>query len=139
MASRRDRLPHGGQLKFIDMEENTFYAFWQLFNPQREYANRYRACEKLWNDMSGNAHQLILAQLRQQSDNGQCPRRKKNPYFFLADWRPRQPDWLQPAEVARLLALHVPLAVCRNEETSCFGTVTKEEADLLGLEVHHWM
>ena len=121
------------------MEENTFYAFWQLFNPQREYANRYRACEKLWNDMSDKAHQLIIAQLRQQTANGQPPRHKKNPYFFLADWRPRQPDWLQPAEVARLLSLHIPLAVCRNEVTNRFGTVTKEEAELLGLEVHHWM
>jgi hypothetical protein len=106
------------------MEENTFYAFWKLFNPQREFANRYRACEKLWNGMSDKAHQLIIAQLRPQTANGQPPRHKKNPYFFLADWRPCQPDWLQPAEVARLLSLHIPLAVCRRVGADGYGTVT---------------
>ena len=64
---------------------------------------------------------------------------EKNPYFYLIDWEPAQPKWLSPKEVGCLLAQHVALAVCRNPQTNCFGTVTREEAEVFGLEVHHWM
>ena len=33
--------------------ENSFYDFWRLYAPLPEFHNRYRACEKLWNNMDG--------------------------------------------------------------------------------------
>ena len=60
---------------------------------------------------------------------------EKNPYFYLIDWQPPQPRWLSPKEVGSLLAQHVPLAVCRNVQANCYGTVTKEEAKMLPPQV----
>ena len=82
----------------------------------------------------------ILKELEHQRKTESVPSvHEKNPYFYLIDWRPPQPHWLSPNEVGHLLAQHVPLAVCRNMRTNCFGTVTKTEAEAHGLEVHHYM
>ena len=64
---------------------------------------------------------------------------EKNPYFFLIDWQPPQADWLAPKQVAHLLAQKLPLAVCFHPRTHRFGTVTKADAELHGLDVHHYM
>ena len=64
---------------------------------------------------------------------------EKNPYFYLIDWQPPQADWLSPKAVAHLLAQRIPLAVCYNPQTHSFGTVTKADAELHALNVHHYM
>ena len=119
---------------------NRFIEFWHLYAPEKQYHNRYLACKKLWESMDDKACECILRELAQKRQSESVPStNKKNPYFYLIDWQPPQPHWLTPKEVGHLLAEHVPLAVCRNKETQRFGTVTREEAESHGLEVHHFM
>lgn len=120
--------------------EYKFIDFWHLYAPQREFKNRYQACEKVWNRMDEKKRDLILSQLaKERSESSVPPKHKKNPYFYLIDWQPPQPHWLTPAEVGYLMAQKVALAVCRNAATNRFGTVTREEAESYGLDVHHFM
>ena len=117
-----------------------FIDFWHLYEPAKEYHNRYLACQKLWETMDDSVCDGILKELEHQRSTAQPPIiHEKNPYFFLLDWQPPQPHWLSPKEVGYLLAQHVTLAVCRNPRTNSFGTITKAEAEQCGLEVHHWM
>jgi len=120
--------------------ETAFINFWHRYAPLREFANRYRACERLWLAMPEKQRLSIMRDLENEQASRSPPSvRKKNPYFYLTDWQPPQPHWLTPAEIGHLLAQHVPLAVCRNPLTQRFGTVTKTEADDCALEVHHYM
>jgi len=118
---------------------NKFIDFWHLYAPMREFKNRYRCCEKVWNAMDEPKRRLIMRELAKERAERSPPVRKKNPYFYLTDWQPPQPQWLSPKEVGYLMSEHVPLAVCRNPATQRFGTVTRKEAEEYGLEVHHWM
>ena len=120
-------------------QEHAFIDFWHKYAPMAEFKNRYRACEKMWNTFDEQKRRLIMLGLEKECTDRSPPVRKKNPYFYLLDWQPPQPQWLTPAETGHLLAEHIPLAVCRNPETQRFGTVTREEADLFALEVHHYM
>lgn len=118
----------------------SFYDFWQLYHPQAEFKNRYRACEQLWNAKTDKARHMIINQLRQgPSATVSKPAHRKNPYFYLADWRPPKPHWLTPAETGRLLAQQVPLAVCLNPDTHRYGTLLRTEAEEQDLEIHHLM
>ena len=119
--------------------EYKFIDFWHLYAPQKEFKNRYQCCERVWNALDERKQRLIMLQLEKDQAADPPDVHKKNPYFFLTDWKPPQPHWLTPAETGYLLAQHVPLAVCRNSRTQRFGTVTKEEAEIYALEVHHWM
>lgn len=114
-----------------------FIEFWHTYVPQKQYHNRYLACQKLWENMDETACRKILDELKKDSETPHP--HEKNPYFFLIDWTPSQPQWLTPKEVGYLLAQHVVLAVCRNPETNTFGTVTLKEAKEHQLEVHHTM
>jgi len=116
-----------------------FIDFWHLYKPAKEYGNRYRACERLWEKMDEKACGMIIRELKEQTKDEPEVKHRKNPYFYLVDWEPPKPHWLVPREVGHLLAQGIPLAVCKNEETHLFGTVTKAEAELFGLEVHHLM
>ena len=117
-----------------------FLDFWHLYAPQKQYHNRYLACKRLWEQMDEADCAAILRELEQKRSREQTPEvYEKNPYFYLIDWQPAQPQWLSPREVGYLLAQHVALAVCRNPRTNCFGTVTKTDAELYQLEVHHYM
>ena len=119
---------------------NEFIHFWHLYAPQREFKNRYQACEKVWEQIDEKKRSLILGELAKERNEASTPPvHKKNPYFYLMDWQPPQPHWLTPAEVGYLLAQNIPLAVCRNTTTNRFGTVTRAEAESHGLEVHHYM
>ena len=90
--------------------------------------------------MDEQAHRLIMEELRQEQAERSPPIvHEKNPYFYLIDWQPPQPQWLSPKEVGYLMAQHVALAVCYNPRTQRYGTVTQEEAEKYGLEVHHVM
>lgn len=119
--------------------KHDFIEFWRLYAPLTEFKNRYYACEKLWNQMDERRQLLILRGLVQENKHSCSIIRKKNPYFFLVDWKGPTPHWLSPAETDRLLHQEIPLAVCRNPETMRYGVVTKEEADMYILEVHHYM
>lgn len=119
--------------------ENQFIDFWHLYAPAEQYRNRYLACQRLWDAMEETDRALILKDLAAKQEASQPVKNEKNPYFYLIDWQPPQPQWLSPKEVGFLLAQHVPLAVCRNVQANCFGTVTKAEAEMHGLEVHHYM
>ena len=117
-----------------------FIVFWRAYAPQKEFKNRYQACEKVWSEKTEQKRRLILLGLEKERTEGSArPVHKKNPYFYLIDWKPPQPHWLSPAEVGHLLAQEVALAVCRNTETGRFGVVTRREAEDYGLEVHHFM
>ena len=119
--------------------EIEFIVFWRLYAPMKKYANRYRACERLWQAKDQRSKEWIIRELEKAKAAPESGVRTKNPYFYLIDWEPPQPHWLSPKETGHLLAAATPLAVCRNPQTNCFGTVTKEEADMFGLEVHHFM
>ena len=117
-----------------------FLDFWHLYAPLKEFSNRYLACKRLWESMDEASCEGILKELESQRQAESVPQvHEKNPYFYLIDWQPPQPHWLSPKEVGFLLAQHVPLAVCRNVQANCFGTVTKVEAEMHGLEVQHYM
>lgn len=117
-----------------------FLDFWHLYAPKKEYHNRFLACKRLWESMDEAKCEQILKELAHKRRIEHKPSiHEKNPYFYLIDWEPAQPKWLSPKEVGYLLTQHVALAVCRNPKTNCFGTVTRDEAEVYGLEVHHWM
>ncbi len=119
--------------------EYKFIDFWHLYAPQKEFRNRYQCCERVWKALDERKKRLIMLQLEKEHGVSPPVLHKKNPYFFLTDWEPPQPHWLTPAETGYLLAQRVPLAVCRNPQNNTFGTITKNEAEQHGLEVHHWM
>lgn len=117
-----------------------FIDFWHLYAPQKEFHNRFIACKKLWETMDDKVCKSILKELAKERSSEMIPKAKlKNPYFFLLDWQPPQPQWLTPNEVWSLLNQHVPLAVCLNPRTGTYGTVTKEDAEQYELQVHHYM
>ena len=117
-----------------------FIDFWHLYAPQKQYHNRYLACQRLWETMDDKACEGIIKELEKKRASQPVPSaNEKNPYFFLIDWQPAKAHWLTPAETGYLMAQKIPLAVCRNPETKRFGVVTKTEAETYGLEVHHYM
>ena len=119
--------------------ENSFYDFWRLYVPQPEYRNRYRACEKLWNDMDPLRRRRIIYQLKtEQTPDGERKVHAANPYFYLIRADP-QPQWLTPAQVANALARHNPLAVALDNTTKTYKICTRAEADAYGLTIHHLM
>jgi hypothetical protein len=119
--------------------ENLFIDFWHLYAPAEQYRNRYLACQRLWDAMEETDRALILKELAAKQEASQPVKNEKNPYFYLIDWEPPQAQWLSPKEVGHLLAQKIPLAVCFNPHTHSFGTVTKADADIFALEVHHYM
>lgn len=118
--------------------ETTFINFWHLYAPRKEFANRYRACERLWLAMDEKRRAQIMRELENEQTQ-RAPPHTKNPYFYLIDWEPPKPQWLTPQQTGHLLAQGIALAVCRNPDTNRFGTLTKAEADAHQLEVHHYM
>ena len=40
--------------------ELTFINFWHLYAPRKEFSNRYRACERLWQAMDEKRRALII-------------------------------------------------------------------------------
>lgn len=119
--------------------ENSFYDFWRLYAPQPEYRNRYRACEKVWNNMDESCRQRIIYQLhREQTPDGEGKVHTANPYFYLIRADP-QPDWLTPAQVGKALADHIALAVALDPATQTYKTCTRYEAEVFALNVHHYM
>jgi len=106
-----------------------FILFWRLYAPLRDYSNRYRACERLWNAMDEHAKALILRQLGKENAERSPPERRKNPYFFLIDWQPPQPTNYN----GRALQKGVRYVIALWDGK--WGTYTEEEARAYGMEV----
>ena len=116
-----------------------FYDFWRMYEPLPEYRNRYRACEKLWNDMDELRRHRILYQLQaEQSSSGERKPHTANPYFYLIRADP-QPQWLTPAQTGYALAQHTPLAVALDSKTQTYKICTRADAEAYGLTIHHFM
>ncbi len=119
--------------------DNSFYDFWRLYAPLPEYRNRYRACEKLWNDMDNLRRRRIIYHLHtEQTAGGQSKNHTANPYFYLIRADP-QPQWLTPAQTGCALAQHIPLAVALDDATQTYKTCTRADAEAYGLTIHHFM
>jgi len=114
-------------------------VFWRTYAPLPQYHNRFLVCRQLWDSMDEADCNTILNELNRQHIREPTALNAKNPYFYLIDWQPAGLHWLAPKEVGRLLAEHVPLAVCLNPRTHTFGTTTRSEAEAYGLQVHHYM
>lgn len=64
------------------MREINFQTFWDLFNPNTEYNNRFLATNIEWNKCSAAKQKAIIQKL--QSADGQIA--QPNPYFFILDF-----------------------------------------------------
>ena len=74
-----------GQTKIYIMED--FNLFWDLFNPDPEFANRNRATYSLWLQKSDKTKKAVIEWLKSKDKRPTT----RNPYFFLLDFRePRQ-------------------------------------------------
>ena len=60
-----------------------FNLFWDLFNPDPEFANRNRATYSLWLQKSDKTKKAVIEWLS-KADKRPTTR---NPYFFLLDFR----------------------------------------------------
>jgi hypothetical protein len=64
-----------------------FNLFWDLFNPDPEFANRNRATYSLWLQKSDKTKKAVIEWLKSKDKRPTT----RNPYFFLLDFRePRQ-------------------------------------------------
>ncbi len=116
-----------------------FMEYWRLYAPQRQYQNRFMACRRLWDEMDDESCNAIVRELNERHIRAPTAVNEKNPYFYLTDWQPPQPDWLTPAQAGRLLADQVPLAVAYDSHTQTYRTCTRTEAEAYRLKVHHYM
>ena len=64
------------------MEEYLFDDYWELFNPDAEFANRRSATQRLWEQCQPGRRRAIIEWL--QAGKPKCTR---NPYFFVLDFR----------------------------------------------------
>ena len=68
------------------MEEIIFDDYWELFNPDPEFANRRSATMHLWEQCQTDRQRAIIEWLKAGK-----PKCTRNPYFFLQDFRaPKQ-------------------------------------------------
>jgi len=104
-----------------------FIRFWRLYAPSRDYCNRYRACEQLWNAMDQHTRALILRQLEKEQAERSPPEHRKNPYFFLTDWQPPQPTNYNGRTLRKDVRYVIALW------NGKYGTYTEEEAALYNM------
>ena len=68
------------------MEEFLFDNYWELFNPDAEFANRRSATQRIWEQCQTDRRRAIIEWLKTGK-----PKCTRNPYFFVLDFRaPRQ-------------------------------------------------
>ena len=75
------------------MEEKLFDEYWELFNPDSEFANRRSATQRLWGQCQPDRQRAIIEWL--QAGKPKCTR---NPYFFVLDFRQPSKQSLSYAE-----------------------------------------
>ena len=73
-----------GLLIFLIMD---FETFWELFSPDTCFLNRFEAARKAWDNTPADKQQAIIAWLRQHGAY-----KKRNPYFFILDFRPQSAE-----------------------------------------------
>ena len=75
------------QLKIFIMDLKTdFETYWALFKPDEHFENRMDATRIEWDACAPDKQQVIIAWLRKHGAY-----RGRNPYFFIQDFRVRQP------------------------------------------------
>ncbi|MBR6830199.1 MAG: hypothetical protein IKM83_06265 [Paludibacteraceae bacterium] len=110
--------------------EYPFIDFWHLYAPDKQFFNRYRACERLWAAKSERDRSLILRELQNEQYERSPPVHTKNPYFYLIDWQPPQPHWLRGDEEGDLVQV---------KYNGRYKICTRADMELYGLEwVRDW-
>ena len=116
----------------------TFIDFWNLFSPNGEYRRYERECKKEWENLPETWRLLAVGRAGQFMD--------RNPLYYLRDEdflhigepaknnKKSSPEWLSGSAIDDALRAGIKLCVCKNPETGLFGTVTRDEAQLFGLE-----
>ena len=122
-----------------------FDIFWANFAPTAPFRKYKTACRKFWEskDMTNDWRARAAEKAKNHLPD-------RNPYWFLHDYdflndgtvgmKPEDiptPTWLNGAEQEECIRAGIQLAVCRNPQTGLFGTVTKQDADLFKLQIHH--
>ena len=125
--------------------QTDFDIFWANFAPPAPFRKYKTACRKFWDskDMTNNWRARAAEKAKDHLPD-------RNPYWFLHDYdflndgtigmKPEDiptPTWLNGAEQEECIRAGIQLAVCKNPQTGLFGTVTKQDADLFKLQIHH--
>ena len=123
-----------------DGRQAGFNLFWKKFNPLPEFNRRKNACKKIWETLPEDWRTLAVERAAEHSN-------ERNPLFYLRDEdflkvgspdtspaEKASPEWLVGSAIDDALRAGIKLSVCKNPETGLFGTVTREEAELFGLE-----
>ena len=84
------RTDSGLKLKVMDI---SFENFWELFNPDPEFANRRAATSLEWNQCSDAKKEAIIKALTDGK-----PKSGRNPYFYVQDFRVRTHQTLSYAD-----------------------------------------
>ena len=102
-----------------------FETFWELFSPDTCFLNRFEAAKKAWDDTPADKQQAIIAWLRQHGAY-----KKRNPYFFILDFRPQNAE---PTNMnGRALKQGVQYVTAKYNGT--WGTYSMEDVRTFGLE-----
>ena len=75
------------------MEEFSFDNYWELFAPDSDFANRWSAAQRLWEQIGTDRQRAIIEWLK--AGKAKCT---NNPYFFLTDFRLPKRQTLSYAE-----------------------------------------
>ena len=125
--------------------QTDFDIFWANFAPPAPFRKYKTACRKFWDskDMTNDWRARAAEKAKNHLPD-------RNPYWFLHDYdflndgtvgmKPEDiptPTWLNGTEQEECIRAGIQLAVCRNPQTGLFGTVTKQDADLFKLQIHH--
>ena len=125
--------------------QTDFDIFWANFAPTAPFRKYKSACRKFWDskDMTNDWRARAAEKAKNHLPD-------RNPYWFLHDYdflndgtvgttkeNIPTPTWLNGAEQEECIRAGIQLAVCSNPQTGLFGTVTKQDADLFKLQIHH--
>ena len=116
----------------------TFIDFWKIVSPDGEWKRYEKTCKKIWDTLPEDWRKLVVEKAPGVAAD-------RNPLYYLQDEDFLQvgtdaktpkasPEWLFGTAIDEALRAGIKLSVCKNPETGLFGTVTREEAELFGLE-----
>ena len=149
-VTKKDKINNSQSLSVSKETDRTdgqtdFDIFWANFAPPAPFRKYKTACRKFWDskDMTNDWRARAAEKAKNHLPD-------RNPYWFLHDYdflndgtvgmKPEDiptPTWLNGAEQEECIRAGIQLAVCRNPQTGLFGTVTKQDADLFKLQIHH--
>ena len=103
-----------------------FETFWELFSPDTCFLNRFEAARKAWDNTPADKQQAIIAWLRQHGAY-----KKRNPYFFILDFRPQSAE---PTDMnGRALKQGVQYVTAKYNGK--WGTYSIKDVEKFGLEL----